>query len=245
MDRTVEITANFYDKSYAKSGFDAQRRYPNEELCRFMGRNFFFIPKEKRHDIKILETGCGSGANLWMIAREGFSAYGIDLSEASLTLCQKMLEQYQTHAKLSVQDMSCMNFESCTFDAVVDVFSSYFLNVKNGTRYIKNVWNVLKPNGLFFSYFPSKRSDAYQHHEPSYLLDSGTLNSILREDSPYHGQLYPFRFTHPEEYKQNLTHQGFKVKYLETVNRTYSSTNETFEFVVIEARKEEHYVPAA
>ncbi len=49
---------NFYNESYEGQGFDAQRRYPNEELCRFMGRNFFSIPHEKRKEIKILETGC-------------------------------------------------------------------------------------------------------------------------------------------------------------------------------------------
>jgi cyclopropane fatty-acyl-phospholipid synthase-like methyltransferase len=237
MNKEIDNTKNFYNLSYLKNGFDAQRRYPNEELCRFMGRNFFSIPQEKRQDIKILETGCGSGANLWMIAREGFDTYGVDLSEVSLTLCEKMLKLYDTQAQLSVQDMSAMNFDPNTFDAVVDVFSSYCLNSKNGEVYIQNVFNMLKPGGLFFSYFPSKRSDAYQHHTPSCLLDSSTLNSIVRNDSPYYGQLYPFRFIHPQEYKQHLLDQGFKVQYLETVNRTYNSMNEIFEFVVIEAVK--------
>ncbi|MBP9829263.1 MAG: class I SAM-dependent methyltransferase [Proteobacteria bacterium] len=238
MNKEIESTRAFYNTSYLKNGFNAQRRYPNEELCRFMGRNFFSIPQEKRQDIKILETGCGSGANLWMIAREGFNTYGIDLSEASLTLCEEMLRQYNTQAKLSAQDMSVMNFDYNTFDAVVDVFSSYCLNFKNGSGYVQNIFNILKPGGLFFSYFPSKRSDAYQYHEPAHLLDSSTLNSILRQDSPYHGQLYPFRFIHPQEYQHHLINQGFKVQYLETVSRTYNSMRETFEFVVIEAVKE-------
>lgn len=238
MDKDIDAVQIFYDTSYAKDGFDAQRRYPSEELCRFMGRNFFSTPMEKRKDVKILETGCGSGANLWMIAREGFDTYGIDLSQESLILCEKMLEKYDAKAQLSVQDMRHMNFDAYSFHAVVDVFSSNCLNMNMGKDYIKQVWKILKPGGLFFSYFPSKRSDAYQDHDPAILLDSNTLNSILRKNAPYHGQLYPFRFIHPEEYKRDLVHQGFKVQYLETVNRTYNSMNETFEFVVIEALKE-------
>lgn len=117
-------------------------------------------------------------------------------------------------------------------------FHPIALTPKMGGGYIQNVFNILKPGGLFFSYFPSKRSDAYQYHEPAHLLDSSTVNSILRSDSPYHGQLYPFRFIHPQEYQQHLIKRGFKVQYLETVNRTYNSMNETFEFVVIEALKE-------
>ncbi|MDP4840895.1 MAG: class I SAM-dependent methyltransferase [Alphaproteobacteria bacterium] len=96
------------------------------------GPEFLFYSPGKRQDIKILETGCGSGANLWMIAREGFNTYGVDLSEASLTLCEKMLEKYNTQAQLSVQNMSAMDFDFNTFDAVVDVFSSSCLNSKNG-----------------------------------------------------------------------------------------------------------------
>jgi cyclopropane fatty-acyl-phospholipid synthase-like methyltransferase len=238
MDQHVETVKTFYNAEYSKDGFDAQRRYPNEELCRFMGRNFFQRPFEERKDIKILETGCGSGANLWMIAKEGFDAYGLDLSEACLALCEKMLAKYDTKAALSAQDMTQTNFDHYTFDAVVDVFSSYCLDKHSGERYLSHVFDILKLGGLFFSYFPSKRSDAYQHHAPSELLDADTLNSILRADSPYYGNWYPFRFMHPEVYETLLKRIGFKVQYLETVQRTYRSMKETFEFVVVEARKE-------
>jgi len=32
---------DWYDKSYKEHGFKAQRKYPNEELLRFLGVNFF------------------------------------------------------------------------------------------------------------------------------------------------------------------------------------------------------------
>ena len=59
-----ESTRSFYDDSYRSAGFSAQRRYPNEELCRFMGKNFFKVPQDQRKDIRILEVGCGSGASV-------------------------------------------------------------------------------------------------------------------------------------------------------------------------------------
>ena len=31
----------FHQSAYERHGFNFQRRYPNEEFCRFMGRNFF------------------------------------------------------------------------------------------------------------------------------------------------------------------------------------------------------------
>lgn len=59
-------------------------RYPNEELVKFIGKNFFRIPKEERQNIKILELGCGQGANLWFLAKEGFDVYGIDISPSAI-----------------------------------------------------------------------------------------------------------------------------------------------------------------
>jgi hypothetical protein len=46
-------------------------RYPQEELIRFVAVNFYSAAERKK--IKILDAGCGTGAGVWFIAREGFS----------------------------------------------------------------------------------------------------------------------------------------------------------------------------
>ena len=232
-----ENAKDFYNTSYKNLGFNAQRRYPNEELCRFMGRNFFHIPNEKRKDIKILETGCGSGANLWMIAKEGFSAYGIDISEQAISLCKSMLDTYNVSAELRAQDMTDIYFPENYFDAVIDVFSSYCLTKKQGGGYLQKIKEILKPGGLFFSYFPSKKSDCFQFPGQVDFIDTDTLSSILRKDAPFCGQLYPFRFIHPREYENALLELGFEIQYSETQTRTYNKRKEIFEFIVIEAKK--------
>jgi SAM-dependent methyltransferase len=231
-----------YEESYQSLGHAAQRRYPNEELCRFMGRNYFPVPYEKRQDIRILETGCGSGANLWMIAREGFDAVGIDLSPAAIKLCEQTLNSYQTSAELHVGDMTKLPLVDQSVDVVVDIFSSNCLDHKTGIAFIRDVWRVLKQGGRFFSYFPSKRSDAWTdplakgRDEPAFI-DEHTLNGISRESSPFIGNDYPFRFLHPREYIAFLTDHGFAVSYCETVKRTYHDRQEVFEFVTVEGVK--------
>lgn len=235
----VNITQEFYNASYALHGMKAQRKYPNEELCRFMGRNFSDnkIPLQDRKNIRILETGCGSGANLWMIAKEGFDTYGIDLSQDGIKLASQMLANYNVSAHLSVQDMSQLDFPENYFDGVVDVFSSYCLNKKKGIEYIKGVNNVLKSGGLFFSYFPSKKSDAFLYTGDSNYIDSDTLNGISRNDSPYYGNIGPFRFMHIREYEQILIELGFTIQYSEILTKTYFNQKEEFSFVLVEARK--------
>ena len=83
---------SFYENGYKIRGLDNQRRYPNEELCRFFGRNYFSIDKKKRKKIKILETGSGSCGNLSMISKEGFSSYGIDFSDEAINLSRKLFK---------------------------------------------------------------------------------------------------------------------------------------------------------
>lgn len=53
-------------------------KYPSEDLIRFIARNFYKV--ENRKNVKILELGCGPGANIWYLAREGFSFCGVDCS---------------------------------------------------------------------------------------------------------------------------------------------------------------------
>jgi SAM-dependent methyltransferase len=237
MKAVINQVKKFYEQSYSEMGFGAQRRYPNEELCRFMGRNLFSIPHSDRSHVKVLEVGCGSGSNLWMIAKEGFSTFGIDLSEESLALCGQMMHKYGVDAQLTAQDMCQTNFPASEFNFIVDVFSSYCLSKDLGVKFIAEIVRLLKPGGKFFSYFPSKRSDAFIRPGNSSLIDSDTLDSISRKDAAFSGQRYPFRFMYPQEYKDLLISQGLDVTYLETVGRTYHNGSEYFEFVVVEAQK--------
>ena len=232
-----EVTQRFYDESYLSAGFAAQRRYPNEELCRFMGRNYFDIPKNRRQSVRILEVGCGSGANLWMIAREGFDTYGLDMSEESLKLCDEMLSMYSTSANLRMDDMVEMPYDPSSFDAVVDVLSSYCLNERRYATFLGKVARTLKPGGMYFSYTLSKASDTFKDHAPSKLLDPSTLDSIRRPTSPFAGNLYPCRFTTKTESAAALLEAGLDVVSQEILGRTYRNGAEYFEFLVIEARR--------
>ena len=50
-------------------------RYPPEELIRFVARNFGDVPE--RGEVRFLEVGCGPGANIWFLRREGLAFGGI------------------------------------------------------------------------------------------------------------------------------------------------------------------------
>ncbi len=231
---------SFYERCYASSGFAAQRRYPNEEFMRFMGRSFFPMPHEIRKSIRILEVGCGSGANLWPIAREGFEAYGIDLSMEAIALCRRMMESWGCMATVQAGNMVELPYESSFFDAVIDVFSSYCMSEADFVRYLEGVVRVLKPGGKYFSYTPSKNSDVFKNADESEKIEPSTLSGIRRSTAPFYGNFYPFRFVAREEYANLIARAGqgeLSLTYSETVGRTYHNGQEYFEFLVIQAEK--------
>ncbi len=234
----IKQAENWYEQNYQKSGVDFQRRYPNEEFVRFLGRNFFSIPKEKRKNIHILELGCGTCANLWVVAREGFNAYGIDISIEAIKLSKKVVKNWEgSRVELNQGSMTEIPFNDNYFDAVIDVFSAYCLIKADFRLCLKEVSRVLKPGGKFFSYSPGKESDSYKNIGDSKMIDDSTLNGITRKDSPYPQNNYPFRFISPEEYSQEIKKVNMFVKYLEIVNRSYNERKEIFEFVTIETVK--------
>ena len=238
MDDWIKKTEGWYDDSYASSSFRAQRLYPNEELLRFLGRTFFSkIDRKERRGIKILEIGCGSCPNLWMIGKEGFNAYGIDLSSEAIELGKQMLDNWQTAAELKVASMTEILYPNGFFDVVVDVFSSYCLPEKEFKQCLDEVSRVLRPGGQYFTYTPSNASNAFIDPGLAKHIDKYTLEGIVRESSPYSGNRYPFRFEESEHLKGLLKERGFQIDYLEKTGRTSRWSEEYFEFISLVATK--------
>jgi ubiquinone/menaquinone biosynthesis C-methylase UbiE len=228
----------WYQDSYARLGSAAQRRYPNEEFLRFIGSRFGRLDLAERAKTRVLELGCGSGANLWMLAREGFETHGIDLSAEAIKICKLVLESWHVRASLDVADMVHLPYASSSFDLVADVFSAYCLNEVEFDRCLKEIARVTKPGGYFFSYSPSKNSDAFKNHSPASKIDASTLDGILRPSSPFAGNHYPFRFISSAEYAQMLVERGYQVLSNERIGRTYRNGEEYFEFINIAAKKQ-------
>ena len=134
-------------------------------------------------DIKTKQYKVRRGDNLWMIAKEGFRASGLDISSAALKLAEQRLADYGCTAELFKASMTQIPCPDSSFDVVVDVFSSNCLDTSEGERFLEEVSRILKPSGLFFSYFPSKSSDAWMLEQKSNRVDQNTLHGFERKKS--------------------------------------------------------------
>ncbi len=148
-----------WEKKYQENGFSSQRRYPNEALIRFLAANYFSL--KERGETKVLELGCGSGANLWMVSQEGFDAYGIDASPTALKLCQEMLDYRQVKAKISLADMTKLGFENEFFDVIFDIVSMQHLDLKGHFRAYQEIFRCLKKEGRFFQWHLEQKAPPF------------------------------------------------------------------------------------
>lgn len=129
-------------------------KYPPVALIKFIAKFFYKAPNRK--DIKVLEIGSGTGANLWYIAREGFTVYGIDGSETACKILTKRLTSEkldQMIGSIKVGDYydRLNDFEDNYFDAIIDVESLYCNPFDKSKEIVQTSFDKLKKSGVLFS----------------------------------------------------------------------------------------------
>jgi SAM-dependent methyltransferase len=123
------------------------------------------LPEGRRP--RILDVGCGTGANLDMLARFGDTA-GVDISEDALSFCRERgLTQVRRGAAESLP------FEGDSFDLVtaLDVVE----HLDDDLAGLREMRRVLKPNGRALLFVPAFMwlwgvQDDVSHHRRRYTL---------------------------------------------------------------------------
>jgi ubiquinone/menaquinone biosynthesis C-methylase UbiE len=209
-------------------------KYPAEDFIRFIARNFYHL--DDRKAIKILEVGCGPGANVWFMAREGFSVYGIDGSKQAIDLARKRLdvECPGWPGELIVGDICKLPFDDCFFDAVVDNFAISCNSFNDSQLIYQEMSRVCKHNGKLFSMtfatgcWGDKTGQSVGH------------NSWLVGEGPMLGKGYT-RFTDLDEIPALV--KGFNITGVEKLIRTLENREHEIQDWIIVGEKKDCVLP--
>jgi SAM-dependent methyltransferase len=135
-------------------------KYPPEMLVREISRAFGSRPIRK--EVRILEIGCGPGANVWFLAREGYSVSGIDGSPTAIDLARRRLSGEQLMADLVVGDFTAqLPWADDSFDAVIDCAALYSNPLRGIRTAIAEAQRVLRPGGRFLTFTFTDRTTGY------------------------------------------------------------------------------------
>lgn len=135
-------------------------RYPPEDLIRFCAQRFY--ARQSRSDVKLLEIGFGTGANLWYLAREGFSVHGLEGSEAGAAQALQRLDTELPNwnrgeaNRLRVGDMcDTLPWSDNHFDAVIDNDAVTCVNHDSACHVYAQMHRVVRPGGWLYVRTPA------------------------------------------------------------------------------------------
>jgi len=135
-------------------------RYPPEDLIRFCAQRFY--ARKPRSDVKLLEVGFGTGANLWYFAREGFGVHGLEGSEAGAAQARQRLDaelpgwDRGDADRLRVGDMcDPLPWADNHFDAVIDNDAVTCVDHESACRVYAQMHRVARPGAWLYVRTPA------------------------------------------------------------------------------------------
>lgn len=132
--------------------------YPCEHIIRFVARNYY---SKDRNKVKILDFGCGTGANTWYLAREGFDTYAFDISESAIEKMNNRFKKENLNVNARVMDGLLLDYDREFFDAVIDNVSIQSNNFEDINKMYSSVYNILKFGGKFITVVFGKETTGF------------------------------------------------------------------------------------
>lgn len=149
------VWSSVWDNVFRKNEWG---KYPDESLIRFVAGKYYGSPNRKK--IKILEVGCGPGANLWYLCREGFDVYGVDASHEAISIARKRFSDEHLKVggrlellkvELLVADIMELQYPDDYFDCVVDIECLYSNSFADTEIILEGIHRIMKKGGYLFS----------------------------------------------------------------------------------------------
>jgi ubiquinone/menaquinone biosynthesis C-methylase UbiE len=108
---------------------------------------------------RVLEVGCGQGADLSQFAQAGAIAYGCDLTEKHCQITRDFLAAMDSCARVTQANAERLPFPDASFDLVYSF--GVLLLVPNLDAAIAEIHRVLKPGGTVVTMFYNRESVHY------------------------------------------------------------------------------------
>lgn len=148
--------AQFVNKEFdTKEFFEAYSRF------RYRGEWHLneLVPFSKYEGKKVLEIGCGIGADGRRFAENGAIYTGIDLTGSAVSTTKIHFQLFNLNGEFRVENVENMSFVDNTFDLVYA--HGVLHHTANITAAIKEIYRVLKPNGEIIIMLYHKNSFNY------------------------------------------------------------------------------------
>jgi cyclopropane fatty-acyl-phospholipid synthase-like methyltransferase len=226
MDNT---NAQVWEKIFSSQAWG---QYPESTIVRFLARNFANHPNRK--EVKILELGAGPGVNLWLLTREGYSAFAIEFSPTAAEKAKQRLIKEGTQellCEIKVGDYfeKLDEFKNDYFDAIIDYESLYCNPFARTQEIVKKAVAKLKKNGKFFSVTFSERTWGFEGTQVDY-------HAVVATEGPLANKGFS-RFSTKEDVTSLFNNNELEITNLELIERHLGNERTVSEWVVEAIKK--------
>jgi len=204
-------------------------RYPAEELVRFMARNYY---ERQREEVRVLDLGCGTGANTWFLCQEGFMTVAFDGSFVAVKKAVSFCSELTSPGVFLQADAGILPFSDGVFDVVADIGAISANSTHSIRQILKEICRVLKPGGrLFSSVLFTTSTSGFRYGEQ---IDSHSYRNI--ESGPVAG-LGTIHFFTRKEICRLWQQAGFEEPVIDLISRTDHGGSQRVSFYTAAARK--------
>jgi cyclopropane fatty-acyl-phospholipid synthase-like methyltransferase len=189
MDQQLKDQQDLYDSTWT-GGLECgkEQRGNLQTNLEFLSRTGLLRPGDR-----ILEIGCGIGAVVSELARQGCCVTGTDISRVAIEYGRSKYPGLD----LQVQAAEELAFADETFDVVLSF--DLFEHIARIDRHVGEVHRVLKPQGYYLFQTPNKLSNATFE----------TLSHRSLKWRRYHPSLHT-----PGQLRRRLARHGFEVSFM-------------------------------
>ena len=185
--------------------------YPSEHVIRFIARNYYM---RNRAEVKILDFGCGTGANTWFLAQEGFDTYAFDISESAIRQLDERMKAFSLSCHSLVADGLQLPYKDNYFDAIIDSASIQSNLLADIKAMYKKCHDILVVGGKIMTVVFSKKTTGYG---TGIKIESGSYEGITTGPLQHLGVRH---FFDEQELEQCLAEAGFQKIRIETAEYT-------------------------
>jgi len=112
---------------------------------------------------KLLDFGCGQGANTAFMSKKGFNVHGVDISETDITAARKNFPELASNfsiCKPRPQDNNFYGFKD-DISVVMGIQSFYYFTDTDLSVLLKKLYDAMKPGALFYATMMGEQSKEF------------------------------------------------------------------------------------
>lgn len=193
------------------------RFWPNEELVRAVGERWLG---------RVMEAGCGNGANLWFLAEHADLVVGVDGCVQAVIEAEEYMRQRGVSERVAVMhgDIFRLPGASGSFDAIIDVMVSQHITWSQHLALYREYRRVLRPGGWLF---------LFNLGHGTTRTGSRQLETFTYDELPdLYPEVSPVCLPQGPAVKEALTLAGFHPTSSRQLGRTYGNGSATVHLVM-------------